>query len=247
MIPENPNDSDFIKNIDSLKPDLFILASYGYILKKDFLSIAPMGGINVHPSLLPKYRGAAPIQRCLMNGDEKTGLTIFFMDEKIDHGEIFFQEEIVIDENDNYGSLSACLTEKARSVIESVLESVINKTCLRRNQEENNKSLAPKIKKEELYIDWQQPARVIHNLVRALAPKPGARTYFRDQEIKILRTSINMQNARPGEIIKINKCMAIGTGRGVLIIERLKPSNRMEMSGWDFINGIRLQQGEVLV
>ncbi len=247
LMPENPNEGDFIDYLKTLKPDLFVLASYGYILSKNFLSVAVKGSLNVHPSLLPKYRGAAPIQRCLMNGDDKTGITIFYMDEKIDHGEIIFQEEILVYENDNYGILSRRLAEKARSVIGGVLESVVNNTCSRKKQDESGKSLAPKLKKEELHIDWQKPAQVIHNLVRALAPNPGARTNFRDHELKILRTRIEIGNARPGEILKANKNMTVGTGADLLIIEQLKPSNRMEMSGQDFINGVRLQQGEMLV
>jgi methionyl-tRNA formyltransferase len=246
LTPENPNHADFVNQVMSLHPDILVLVSYGYILRKDFLSIASRGSINIHPSLLPLYRGAAPIQRCLMNGDNKTGITIFFMDEQIDHGAIIFQEEIQIDENDDYGSLSVRLAEKASSVINAVLESVINGTCQRKKQEEGVKSPAPKIKKEELYIDWSKPAHTIHNKVRALAPRPGARTYFRDQELRILKTAVYAQDACPGEIIRIQKNMGVGTGNGMLIVERLKPSNRMDMSGLDFINGMRLQQGEKL-
>ncbi len=247
LTPADPADVDFMDQVRKLKPDLFVLATYGHILKKDFLSIARWGGINIHPSLLPRYRGAAPIQRCLMNGDKKTGITIFFMDEKIDHGEIIFQEEMPIDPDDNYGSLSARLAEKAGSVINAVLDSVFNETYVRRKQEEGDRSPAPKIRKEEMDIDWRQPALVIHNLVRALAPRPGARTRFRNHELKVLKTSVDNGNARSGEVVVVNRCIAVGTGQGILILELLKPSNRRIMSGQDFVNGIRLRQGETLI
>ncbi len=245
-IPEDPNSDTFIGEISNLKPDLFVLSSYGHILSGRLLTVPRFGGINIHPSLLPKYRGAAPIQRTIMAGEERTGITIFFMDEKIDHGEIIFQKELAIEPHDNYGSLQTRLSNLGVDVITGVLRSVESGNCERVKQNEGHKVYAPKIRKDEMIINWQNDTKMIFNLIRALAPKPAARTMFRHQELKIISASPRDTRVDPGTIHIENKNIYVGTNDGSLILKEIKPANRSVISGLDFLNGFRVKEGEVM-
>ena len=245
-IPEDPNSDTFAREMSQLKPDLFVLSSYGHILSGRLLAVPRLGGINIHPSLLPKYRGAAPIQRTIMAGEEKTGITIFFMDEKIDHGDIIFQKELAIEPHDNYGSLLIRLSNLGVEVITGVLKSVESGNCERVKQNEGKKVYAPKIRKEEMMINWQNDTKKILNLIRALAPKPAARTMFRSQELKIISALPGDKRVDPGTIHIEHKDVYVGTNDGSLILKELKPANRSVISGLDFMNGFRVKEGEVI-
>lgn len=244
--PESPNDPVFIGRMNDLKPDLFVLSAYGHILSRDLLAVPRLGAINVHPSLLPKYRGAAPIQRAIMADEKATGLTIFFMDEKIDHGDVIFQAEVAITDEDTFGSLARRLSSLAADSIGVVISSIEQGSCIRRLQDHEGKSSAPKITKEETLIDWGQPARAIFNLVRALSPSPGARVMFRGRELIILEAISSTDCFVPRTFHIRNRSLFAGTGEGSIVIKRLKPENRAAMSGSDFINGFRVKEGEVI-
>jgi len=244
--PENPNSDYFIQEISKLKPDLFVLSSYGYILGTQLLEVPKLGGINIHPSLLPKYRGAAPIQRAIMAGEKNTGITIIMMDEKIDHGDIIFEKEITIDPDDNYVSLQSRLSTLGVEIITQVLRSVESGNYKRSKQDEGSKSYAKKISKEETIIDWQQSAAMISNLIRALSPKPGARTKFRGKELQIIKAKPCGKKIEPGKINIDKRQVYIGTGNGSIMLEQVKPENRAPISGYDFINGFHVKEGEVV-
>ncbi len=244
--PENPNSETFITEIAKLYPDLFILSAYGHILGTELLRVPKLGGINIHPSLLPKYRGAAPIQRAIMAGEKKTGITIFFMDEKIDHGDIIFQKECAIEPDDNYGSVSSRLSTLGVESIVDVVRSIESGNYKKIKQDEQQKSHAAKIKKEETIIDWQEEAEKIINLVRALSPKPGARTTFRNKELKIIMALASDKVVNPGNIHIENKKIYVGTHDGSIILKEVKPENRRVILGLDFINGFHVKEGEIL-
>jgi methionyl-tRNA formyltransferase len=243
--PANPNDASFINTVAKLKPDLFVLASYGHILSRKLLDIPKFGGINIHPSLLPRYRGAAPIQRVIMAGEEKTGVTVIFMDEKIDHGEIIFQKELDIMPNENYNSLLSRLASLGADIIIDVLKSCAAGTYRKIVQNEKEKIYAPKIRKGEMVINWCESSKKIVNLIRALSPKPGARTKFRKREIKIISAIPADKKLKPGTFHINKKQLLIGTGDGAIILKEMKPENRSVISGLDFINGFRVKEGEV--
>ena len=245
-MPEDPNDEAFISELKKTAPDLFVLSAYGHILSKTLLEIARLGGINIHPSLLPKYRGAAPIQRAIIAGEEKTGITVFFMDEKVDHGEIIARREIPIEKDDTYGSLADRLANLGAEMITDVLEKIDSGNSKRTTQHEGEASYAPKIKKRELYINWQQDAVRVYNLIRALLPRPGARTYFRQRELMIMWAQLGDKRLSPGSLSVQEKQLYVGAGNGSLELLELKPEGRKAMSARDFINGYRIQEGEVL-
>jgi len=238
--PESPNEESFIKILKELNPDLFVLSAYGHILGGELLKVPLFGGINIHPSLLPKYRGPAPIQRALMNGEKKTGITIFFMDEKVDHGKIIMQKEVLIYPDENYGSLSKRLSLIAAQEINGVIKSNQVEQC------ESEKSYAPKISKEETVINWSLSTEEVFNLIRALSPTPGARTSFRGQDLIILSASIGEKKIAPGTFHIAGRTLYVGTKDGSLIINEVKPQNRKAISGQDFINGFRIKDGEKL-
>jgi methionyl-tRNA formyltransferase len=214
-------------------------------LSKRLLGIARLGGINVHPSLLPLYRGAAPIQRAIMAGEERTGVTLFFMDEKIDHGEMMAQQWIPIEKDDTYGSLAMKLAHLGAEMIGDALceiESGEYKTVV----QEGEASYAPKLKKEELWIDWHDSAFRIYNKIRALSPRPGARTHFRKKELLITLAQLHATDLMPGAIHAKGKKICVGTGDGSLVLLEVKPEGRKLMSALDFMNGYRIKEGEVL-
>ncbi len=242
--PENPNTLEFVQKLSSLQPDLFILSAYGHILSGELLAIPRLGGINIHPSLLPKYRGAAPIQRSIMAGEKTTGITIFFMDEKIDHGKIILQKELTIDSKDTYGTLSQKLSSLAAEIINDVLKMIETNSYQVIEQKESEMTYAKKIKKEEMYLVWSETSEKLYNLIRALNPAPGARTLFRNKELIILESEIGDKKIPPGTIYVEGKNLYVGTGNGSLIIKRLKPENRRAISALDFINGFRIKEGE---
>ncbi|MEO0141781.1 MAG: methionyl-tRNA formyltransferase [candidate division WOR-3 bacterium] len=244
--PESPDEASFINLIRELKSDLFVLSAYGHILSNELLKIPRLGGINIHPSLLPKYRGAAPIQRALMNGEKKTGITIFFMDEKVDHGKLIMQKEVEIGPDENFGALSRRLSLIAAQEINGVIRNIATGNYTLIEQCEEEKSYAPKIKKEETIIDWNNSTEKIFNLIRALSPQPGARTRFRGQELIILNASMSDIKIAPGTIHIEDHKLYVGTGNGSIILNEVKPQNRKAISGRDFLNGFRIKEGERL-
>lgn len=245
-MPDDPNSEAFIDELRELRPDLFVLSAYGHILSKTLLELARLGGINIHPSLLPRYRGAAPIQRAIMAGEERTGITIFFMDEKVDHGEVIAQREIPIEKNDTYGSLADKLAHLGAEMITGVIQGVNADSHELAKQQEEKASYAPKIKKQEFFINWEQAAENVYNHIRALLPRPAARTHFRQRELMITRAELGDRRLSPGMLSVEDKRLYVGAGNGSLELLEVKPEGRKAMSARDFINGYRIQEGEVL-
>ncbi len=244
FMPEQPNDENFIMQLQEIKPDMFVLASYGHILSRCLLDVARIGGLNVHPSLLPQYRGAAPIQRALMDGASMTGITIILMDEKIDHGKIVFQKSIDITVNDNYGSLLEKLCGLAVAHLIETVENVEKGKYVPIVQDESRKSHAPKIHKKEMIIDWQQDRERICNLVRALSPRPGAKTMFRGEVLTILDATPTEVVVSPGCIHIEQHTLCVGAGSGSVVLQQVRPHSKRAMSTRDFINGFHPQEGE---
>ncbi|MCK4755714.1 methionyl-tRNA formyltransferase [candidate division WOR-3 bacterium] len=244
--PDNPNEKTFIEDLSELKPDLFVLSSYSHLLTNELFNVPKHGGINIHPSLLPKYRGAAPIQRAIMAGEKKTGITVIFMDEIIDHGGIIIQKELTIEPDDTYGSLLLKLSFLGTEIIFDVIKSIEAGDYKIMKQNEQQKTYAPKIKKEETIINWQESTEKIFNLIRALSPKPGVRTTFRNKELKIISAARGDKKVDPGVIHIEKRKLYIGTSDGSIILKEVRPENRSVITGLDFINGFRVKEGEVI-
>ena len=172
---DNLNDESFINQLKSLSPDLFVVVAYK-VLPQTILEIPKLGSINIHSSLLPKYRGAAPIQHSIMNGDEVTGVSTFLIEQKVDTGNILLQKECKIEEDDNYGTLSSKLSTIGAELLIESISKYYDGSIAPVLQDNELATLAPKIKKEDYIINWNKDASVVNNKIRAFSPYPGAYT-----------------------------------------------------------------------
>lgn len=244
---EHLRGSEAEQKIVDLAPDLIITAAYGQIVSRKVLQATRLGAVNLHGSLLPKYRGAAPIQYALRNGEEVTGITLMYMSEQMDAGDIIAQAKIMIEDDDDAGSLFHKLSLLARDVLLSQLDDLFNQTNQRKPQDEAQVSYAPMIKKEQEQIDWTENARFIHGKVRALSPTPGAYTYLDNERFKIWRASLSpvITKGTPGEIIKVtdDELIVACGGQTSLALEEVQPAGKRRMSVNQYLNGQRLEEG----
>jgi methionyl-tRNA formyltransferase len=220
--------------------------AYGNILPLSILTLPPYGCINLHASLLPKYRGPAPINWTLLQGETRTGYTIIQMDEHVDTGPVLWREEYPIAPDDDAISLAIRLAEAGAEGMLKVLAALAAGTLTPQPQPLEGASHAPKLRRELGQIDWQQSATTVHNLIRALVPWPGATTVYQKLEVKIWRATVLAQpsSGPPGTITAITPeglCVACGSQQ--LVITELQPANRRRMSARAFVQGYRIQQG----
>lgn len=242
--PEKASDSKFLEAMDALKPDLFVVVAYGQILKKRLLDIPKQGCINVHGSLLPQYRGAAPIQRALMKGEKETGITIMKMAEKMDAGDMILKQSVQIPEDMVFGELERVLADISGPMLLEVLQSYAKQTASFEKQDESNVTFAPKILAEDCLIDWNRPAIDIHNQIRALSPLPGAYTYFfinqEKKRIKILKSAIFEKNLEPQEIFLLSKNrLIIGCNENTIEVLSLQMEGKPVMEIAEFLRGMQ--------
>lgn len=240
--PLNFKNTKDIGELANLKPDVIIVIAYGLILPKEVLEIPKYGCINVHASILPRFRGASPIQQSILSGDSETGVTIMQMDEGMDTGDILLIEKTKIEENETAASLHDKLSRLATKPLMLVLDNLINNKIQPQKQDDTKKTYAGKITKEDAHVDWQQDADYIARLIRAFNPWPVAWTHANDTIIKIFQAkSINEHsNQAPGNIIDIsNNGIKVATGNGILLIEKLQFPCSKIITVKDFINGSR--------
>ncbi len=230
--------NDYEKIINA-NPDLIITCAYGQIIPKVVLDCPKYGCINVHASLLPKYRGGAPIERAIMNGEKETGITIMYMDEGMDSGDIIKTSTIKIEEDDTYDSLSEKLSNLGRKVLIDTLPSIIDKTCLRTKQDTSQVTYAPIIKKEDELIDFNRTTEQVYDQIRALNSKPGGYFLLGEKRIKVYGARKNYVLGNPSKINNIYEDgFSIGTSDGEIIITVLQLEGKKKMSTKDFLNGI---------
>lgn len=242
--PPKLNDKQLLQYLSWMKPDIFVVVAYK-ILSDRLLSIPKYGAINLHPSLLPKYRGAAPIQWSLINGDSRTAVTTISLSKQIDSGEILLQETVDIKDKDNYGTLVSRLSEIGASIVVETLDGIEAGTLQGTPQDESKVTSAPKIKSDDYKIDWTKPAFEIHNLIRAFSPAPGAFTTFNSKRIKIFSSSIldkSSEENKCGEIVIYSKNqLVIQTGKGLLDIGEVQMEGKKRMKVEEFLRGTKLQ------
>jgi len=249
--PESPNTEDVYQKLNLEKTDICVLAAYGFIIKSQLLNLPKKGFVNIHPSLLPKYRGAAPIQRAIINGEKVTGVSTFFMNEQMDAGDIILQKKIDIGENETFYELQSRLAQVGADLVIETLNLIENDNLQVTPQDTTGVTLARKIKKEDCLINWDHSAVDIHNLIRGLSAEPGAYTYFRGKRVKVLKSMIvpsfannATSTSNPGQILSIKKNLFVAAQDGYLEILSLQIEGSKVISGTDFINGQRLQSEE---
>jgi len=248
--PEKVSDKGFCDVIRNIQPDLVIVVAFGQILRKDLLNIPKWGAINIHASLLPKYRGAAPIQWAILEDQEKTGLTIMRMDEGLDTGPILFQEEIAILRDETAGHLHDRLAEKAGPLIIRTLQEMSARRVEERPQEHDKATHAPKIEKHMTGIDWALPAQRIAALVRALDPFPGARTTLAGKEVKVFSPQVlegEGTGDAPGTVLNHAKdALVVNTSQGAVALEAIQAPGKRRMPMADFLRGFPVPEKTVL-
>jgi len=231
----------------ALRPDVIVVVAYGNLLPPTVLALPPYGCINLHASLLPKYRGAAPVNWALIHGETLTGSTIIQMDEHLDTGPMLWREECAITPEDDALSLSVRLAEAGAQGMLAVLAALERGTLTAQPQPQAGASYAPKLARELGRLNWQQSAVTLHNLVRGLVPWPGATTGWRGTEVKIWRTRVQAAPAASlsGTITAVlpeGLCVACGAEQ--LLIQELQPANRRRMSAREFVQGYHARPGE---
>ncbi len=249
ITPSSLKTEEIKEKLSSLSADLFIIADYGKILPAFLLSIPKIASIGVHPSLLPLYRGPAPINWALLNGDKETGVTIFKVDAGLDTGDIILQKPVSIAWDDTVYSLNKKLAcEGANLLVESL--NIFRKEELKSvAQDEKRASFAPKFRKEDGKINWQDSAVNIHNKIRALSGWPSVYAFYKGKMIKIIEAEAILaavENA-PGTVETIKKDgICVSTGSGTLKIKRVKPEGKREMDACAFVSGYRIKPGDKL-
>ncbi len=235
--PINLNDEEFIQRLKNANADLFVVVAFR-ILPKEVLQIPQKGSINLHASLLPKYRGAAPIHWALINGEKETGVTTFFLDEKIDTGNIILQEKIKIEEDDNLGSLYEKLMILGANVLLMTIDKIENGFYELTKQDNSLATPAPKITKELCKIDLNKSSQEIHNLVRGLSPHPAAVLEYKGKSYKIIKTRLTNFNSQNSEIIVTTKKeIFLKSKDGYLEILEIQPEGRKKMTAEEFLRG----------
>ena len=238
----------FLHTLRDLNGDVFAVVAYR-ILPKKVINIPLKGAINLHGSLLPKYRGAAPIQWALINGESETGLTTFIIQPKVDKGNILLQKTIKIDQDDNYGSLAEKMSHTGAELLVNTVDRFESENVEPYNQLDSNATLAPKITPALTNISWEKSAKEIHNLIRGLAPFPGARTVLDSKTLKIFKTKYIEENStnNSGEISNIGKdSFNVQTGKGQLIVLEVQVEGKRRMNAGDFLRGVQLDIGKNL-
>ncbi|AKJ63453.1 methionyl-tRNA formyltransferase [Kiritimatiella glycovorans] len=246
--PEKPGHPASMEMFRSVAPDVFAVAAYGQYLPRRVLDLAPHGGINMHPSLLPRYRGAAPIPWTLVNGDEETGVTIIEVAEKMDAGDILLQERLPVDPEDTTASLEDRLGVLGARMLEDAVRALACGTAAPRPQEESAATSVRKLRKEDGRIDWTLGAEEIRNRIRAFNPWPACFCFppcLEGEPLKILRAEREQGCGCPGEVLRVSgRGPQVACGSGALCLTRVQPPGKRPMSGGDFINGHEVPPGE---
>jgi methionyl-tRNA formyltransferase len=241
--PANIKGPVFLNELSAMKPEIIVVVAYGKMLSLPILNLSSYGGVNVHASLLPKYRGAAPIQWALINGEKKTGVTTMLMDEGLDTGAILLQEETEIADEDNTETLSERLSDLGASLIVKTVQG-LKDGSLQPIPQSGTPGYAPPLKKEDGRIDWSKDAAAIFNFIRGMYPWPCAYCYLRQERIKITRVKIIGGSGIPARIEKMSKEeLIVGTGEGLISIIELQPEGKRPMAAAAFLQGRRIQEG----
>jgi methionyl-tRNA formyltransferase len=250
--PEKARDPQFLERLRALRPDLMVVAAYGQLLPPALLEIPPHGCVNVHTSLLPKYRGAAPIQWALLHGDAATGVTIMRIDAGLDTGPILSQRPLPIHATDNAETLHDRLAQAGAALLIETVKDYVAGRVQARPQPSEGASYARKITKEDGHLEWSQPASQLWNRLRALTPWPGAFTFRSDgpnrQMLKIWDAEIEpTASGSPGRILRADKSgLIVACGQGGLRVRTLQREGGRRMSAPEFLAGHRLEVGEHL-
>lgn len=239
---EKIKSAEGVSALKALAPDMIITAAFGQILSKEILSIPPKGCLNVHASLLPKYRGAAPIQWAIINGEQQSGVTIMYMNEGLDTGDMIMSSAVQIGDEMTGGELYETLSALGADLLIQTIQNIQHGTAVRIAQDDSQSSYYPPLSKQLAEIDWTKPAKDIHNLVRALDPVMGGIAHMGEDVYKIWRTCVERGSAEPGMLSAADtkSGLVVGTGEGLLRIEEMQAPGGKRMTPCDYLRGKNL-------
>lgn len=239
----------FIEKIIALDPDLFVVVAYGRILPGSFLSIPHLGAINIHPSLLPKYRGPAPVQWAIINGEEETGVTTMWMDEGMDTGELLLSSKIPIRQDDTSGSLSHRLAEVGAQLLIETLIKLRSGDLVGDSQDKSGATYAPLLKKKDGCIDWSRDTKSLYAFIRGMTPWPGAFTFLSGKRLKVLKAKEidKRTKEKPGTVLEgFPGDFDVATGRGILTLKEVQLESAKRLPAGDFLRGRPVAPGTLL-
>ena len=248
--PDSLKGEDFAELLNDINPDLIAVVAYGKILPKNVLDFPKFGCINVHVSLLPKYRGAAPMQRAIIDGESETGVTIMHMAEGIDTGDIIATEAFAIGPEDDFEAIHDRSAEVGAKLLVKTITDLANGTATRTPQDDALATHAAKIEKEDCKIDFSRSAKVLDCAIRGVTPIPGAFAYFKGKMLKIYKATPIEGKGTPGEVIALDPkgigSFTVACGDGALKISGVIPEGKGKMSAGDFIRGRKIDLGDIL-
>ena len=248
--PDSLKGEDFAELLASINPELIAVVAYGKILPKSVLDYPKYGCVNVHVSLLPKYRGAAPMQRAIINGEKKTGVTIMYMAEGVDTGDIITAEEFEIGPEDDFEAIHDRSAEVGARLLVKTVAALADGTATRTPQDDALATHAPKIEKEDCKIDFSRSATVLDCAIRGVTPIPGAFAYLKGKMLKIYKATPTEGKGKPGEVIALDPkgvgSFTVACGEGALKISGVIPEGKGRMSAGDFIRGRKIELGDIL-
>ena len=249
VTPEKLRDPAFFEILKSWAPELVVVVAYGRILPRSVLDLPAQGCINVHYSLLPKYRGAAPVAWAILNGEEKSGVTTMRLVEKMDAGPIFLQEGVNLTPDETTASLQAKFVPIGARLLSETIQKLKDGSITPKPQREEEATFASMLKKEDGRIGWTQSAKAIERRVRAFYPWPSAYTYLRGKMLKVYCASViaGEEMAHPGEVVRADReGLWIATGQGLLSLEEVQLENKKRLPAAEFLKGARIEKGERL-
>lgn len=244
--PERLRTPEFLQIIHELAPDLIAVSAFGQILPVEMIERPRFGCINVHPSLLPKYRGAAPLNWAIIQGETVTGITIMQMDAGMDSGDILLQEETAIGPNENVGELHDRLARRGAQLLAEAIERMLTGAITRTPQDPASATFAPRLKKHDGLIRWEADAEAVVRLVRGLSPSPGAYTFFGGKVLRVYSAAVRdaLSGLLPGAVWVSENELRVNTGTGSVSLLDLQLEGRKRMPAREFLRGCRLQPGD---
>ena len=248
--PDSLKGEDFMELLSELQPDLIAVVAYGKILPKSVLDFPKHGCVNVHVSLLPKYRGAAPMQRAIIDGEKETGVTIMYMAEGVDTGDIISYEKFPIGAEDDFEAIHDRSAEVGASLLVKTIADIAEGKAVRTPQDDSLATHAAKIEKEDCKIDFTKSAAVLDCAIRGVTPIPGAFAYHKGKMLKIYKAKPTKGSGRPGEVIAVDAkgvgSFTVACGEGALIVYGVIPEGKGRMGAGDFVRGRKIELGDIL-
>ena len=248
--PSTLRDEGFAALLDEIKPDLIVVVAYGKILPPSVINYPKHGCINLHVSLLPKYRGAAPMQRAIMDGEGETGVTVMYMDEGLDTGDIISVSKFPIGDEDDFEAIHDRSAEIGSALLSSTITDMENGNITRTKQDDTLATYAKKVEREDAKIDLSLPAQKLDCIIRGLTPIPGAFVYLNGKMLKINKAKPTKGHGRVGEVIEVSDkgdgFFTVATGEGALEVSRVVPEGKGKMSAGDFVRGRKINVGDIL-